>query len=191
MADNSIPVWVRLWLFVSGIVCTWDASFIVFRPHSLPGGKYSYLWKPYYLYIAVDKRYADLKDTFVYAQSLMNYAEVLLCFFTLIMNARNARSTATLAFTVNVMILWKTVLYMLQYTELCGGGAYHSHNDAFTTFLYLWLPNGIWITLPFLVVCRLWGRLSGSTAGRLERSSEEDIETSYNSGSAQKRKKNK
>jgi len=131
-----------------------------------------------------------MKDTFIYAVTLTSCAEALLGFLVLIMNARNARSTATLAFCVNLMILWKSVLYFLQYTELCGGGKYHSHNDAVTNFLYLRLPNLVWIIVPLLVVCRLWGRLSGGAADRLERSSDENIEISYNT-SAQKRKKNK
>jgi len=190
MSDNSIPIWIRLWLLVSGLVCTWDGTFIMFRPHSLPGGKLSFIWKPYSLYVAVDKRYADLEDPFVYAQSLMNFAEVFLCFLVLILNVGNSRSTARLAFSVSLMTLWKTVLYMLQYTELCGGGKYHSHNDAFTNFLYLWLPNGIWITLPLLVVCSLWGRLSGGDGGSPATSLGEDIEISRESNT-RRRKKNK
>jgi len=190
MSDNSIPGWIRLWLLVSGLVCTWDGTFIIFRPHSLPGGKYHSIWKPYSKYISVDKRYGDMEDPFVYAQSLMNFVEIFFCFLVLVMNARNARSTATLAFSVSLMTMWKTVLYLVQYTELCGGGKYHSHNDPFTNFLYLWLPSGIWIILPLLVVGRLWGRLSGSSSGRQEEKAGDDIETSYKSNS-RKAKKNR
>jgi len=164
--NYRIPLWTRLWFFATGIICTWDASFIIFRPHSLPGGKYSLFWKPYSIYVEVDKRYKDMTDPFVYAQSLMNYAEVVLGFAVLILNARNSKSTAALAFATSLMTLWKTVIYMLQYTDLCGGGHYHSHNDPLSNFLYLWLPNGIWITVPFLVVCSLWERISQGGTGR-------------------------
>jgi len=99
--------------------------------------------------------------------------EVILGFIVLILNARNSPRTAALAFTVSLMTLWKTVLYCLQYTDLCGGGTYHSHNDAFTNFLYLWLPNGIWVVVPFLVVCRLWGRVSRGAQGGVLRESDE------------------
>jgi hypothetical protein len=30
--------WVSWWLIISGIICTIDASFVLFRPRSLPGG---------------------------------------------------------------------------------------------------------------------------------------------------------
>jgi len=163
---NKLPLWTSVWLLVSAVVCTWDASFIILRPHSLPGGKYHSFWKPYAIYIEVDKRYKDMADPFVYAQSLMNYVEIFLCFLALILSARNAGSAAAVAVCESVMTSWKTVLYLLQYTELCGGGAYHAHNDALTSFLYLYLPSGIWIVLPVAVVARLWGRIAqGKGAG--------------------------
>jgi len=162
--SNGIPLWIRVWLFITGVICTWDATFILFRPHSLPGGKYSLFWKPYSIYVAVDKRYGDLKDPFVYAQSLLNLVEVVMGFIALLLHVRNSRHTAAVALSVSLLTFWKTTLYMLQYTDLCGGGHYHSHNDAFTNFLYLWLPNGIWMVVPFLSVCRLWGRITRGTS---------------------------
>jgi len=162
-ATDGLPLWVRLWLLVSGLVCTWDATFILFRPHSLPGGKYHHLWKPYSIYVEVDKRYKDMGDPFVVAQSLMNLAEVVLCFVALTLPLFKAgRSTLLVTYSVSLMTLWKTVLYMLQYTELCGGGMYHSQNNAWTNFLYLWLPNGIWIFIPAAVCIRLAPGLLGS-----------------------------
>ena len=43
---NKLPMWTRVWLFLSAVICTWDATFIILRPHSLPGGKYHQFWKP-------------------------------------------------------------------------------------------------------------------------------------------------
>ena len=59
----------------------------------------------------------------------------------------------------SAMTFWKTVLYMLQYTDLCGGGEYNRQNDLFNTVLFLWIPNGIWILVPFIVIVVLWNRI--------------------------------
>ena len=69
--------------------------------------------------------------------------------------------TAPLAFTAAVMIWWKTVLYMLQYVSWVGGrgSEYHAHNDLWHSVVILWLPNAVWILVPFLVMVRLWSRL--------------------------------
>ena len=44
--QRSLPSWVVFWLFVTGVVCTIDALFIILRPHTLPDGKWNYLVKP-------------------------------------------------------------------------------------------------------------------------------------------------
>ena len=54
------------------------------------------------------------------------------------------------AFMVSTMTFAKTVLYFLLSTSLCGGEHYVNHNDWKTTILLYFLPNGIWIIIPFL-----------------------------------------
>ena len=45
-AVRNVPFWVAVWLALSSIVCTIDALFILLRPHTLPGGKWNYLFRP-------------------------------------------------------------------------------------------------------------------------------------------------
>ncbi len=42
----GIPLWIKLWLLVSLPVVVWDATFILFRPQSLPGGELHHIWQP-------------------------------------------------------------------------------------------------------------------------------------------------
>lgn len=41
---GRLPGWILGWMYTNALICTWDASFIMFRPHSLPGGAYSWIW---------------------------------------------------------------------------------------------------------------------------------------------------
>jgi len=44
--------------------------------------------------------------------------------------------------------LWKTILYLMQYFEFCGGGHMVAHLT-WSHFLFLLLiPSGIWVVFP-------------------------------------------
>ncbi|XP_052280209.1 uncharacterized protein LOC127877923 isoform X2 [Dreissena polymorpha] len=75
---NHMPPWMVIWFCITAIICTSDASFIVFRPHTLPGGIAHNLFFFYKYYIYTDRRYNDMQDSYVLTQSLMNYVEVIL-----------------------------------------------------------------------------------------------------------------
>ncbi|XP_073252581.1 uncharacterized protein [Porites lutea] len=92
MMRQNLPSWVAFWLLLSSIICAIDAFFVLLRPHTLPGGKWNYLFKPYNIYIQVDARYKDLKDAFVIGQSWMNIVEVCLNIVTFILPMRHVAS---------------------------------------------------------------------------------------------------
>lgn len=146
----NLPRWVAIWLVISAIICTLDALFIILRPSTLPGGKWNYIFQPYNLYIQVDLRYVDLKDTFVKGVSLMNLVEVFLSFITVAIHISGKAGLSVLfAFMVSTMTFSKTVMYFLVSTPLCGGQHFVNHDDwRKTIFLYI-IPNGIWIVVPF------------------------------------------
>lgn len=151
MAGRNLPFWVAVWLLISSILVTIDALFVILRPRTLPGGKWNYLFPHYNIYIHVDKRYADLNDTFNYGQSFMNLAEMCLNIIALIMyNKGKVGLSVLVAFMVSTMTFSKTVFYFLVSSELCGGQHFVNHNDwKSAVFLYI-IPNGIWIVVPFL-----------------------------------------
>ena len=57
-----------------------------------------------------------------------------------------------IGFLVSAWTFWKTLLYSLQYTELCNGGHRLSHIDRGTTFLMYIIPNGLWLVFPFILM---------------------------------------
>ena len=42
--SHQLPQWILVWFLVTAVVCTWDASFIMCRPYSLPGGSLAWIW---------------------------------------------------------------------------------------------------------------------------------------------------
>lgn len=151
MAGRILPFWVAVWLFISSIIVTIDALFVLLRPHSLPDGKWNFLFEPYNIFIEVDPRYKDLKDTFVIGQSFMNLLEMCLNIVILMMqNSSKSGLAVLLAFMVSTMTLSKTVFYFLVSSKLCGGHHFLSHNDWRTVIFLFIVPNGIWIVLPLL-----------------------------------------
>lgn len=55
MAGRILPFWVAVWLVISSIVVTIDALFVLLRPHTLPDGKWNFLFEPckYFLHLLI------------------------------------------------------------------------------------------------------------------------------------------
>ncbi|EEH39614.2 hypothetical protein PAAG_01803 [Paracoccidioides lutzii Pb01] len=70
---------VTPWLCLSIPFVLWDASYVLCRPHSMPGGKLHYLWTPYGLYGKIDYIYGwpawSNGNGFTSAQVIMNLVE--------------------------------------------------------------------------------------------------------------------
>ena len=43
---RNLPFLVVLWLGITSVVCIMDALFVLLRPHTLPGGKWNYFFRP-------------------------------------------------------------------------------------------------------------------------------------------------
>lgn len=160
----SLPKLVLGWISVSSLLVVWDAAFVLLRPRTLVGGDLHYLFSPYALYIEVDRLYGDLEDKFVVAQSLMNLLEVGLALIGLFWYVRSSKAASCarwcgslLMLIAQSMTLGKTVLYIgLDWMQ---GWKHTAHNDT-VTFLSLYLlPNGMWIWMPAVVICSIFGRV--------------------------------
>ncbi|XP_077870497.1 uncharacterized protein LOC144364063 [Saccoglossus kowalevskii] len=161
MGTSSIlPGWMKFWFLSSAVIQAWDASFIFLRPHSLPGGKFHTLWKPYSLYIDIDLRYKDMDDSFGLAQSLLNYGEVVLLLVALFMNYRNHACTLVTSFTVCTMTFWKTTLYFTMYLPFIGDPSMIGTSDSFKQLFLFYLPNGVWLLVPALCLVYLGDKLA-------------------------------
>lgn len=170
MAFSHTPTAATLlWLLVSLPLVTWDAAYVLLRPHSMPGGfLHSPLWVPYALYGEVDHVYGfkawNAGDGFNGAQSSLNVMETLLYLAYVLIWYRNkdARGTVrgpkaaravVLAYTAAVMTVSKTVLYWLN--EYYSGFDNIGHNSALR-LVFLWIiPNGAWLIVPTVTI--IWG----------------------------------
>ncbi|KAL4871513.1 hypothetical protein BDV12DRAFT_23503 [Aspergillus spectabilis] len=70
---------VTLWLLVSIPLILWDSGYVLFRPHSMPGGKWHSFWSGYAWYGTVDYIYGwpayNAQNGFTAAQTVMNLIE--------------------------------------------------------------------------------------------------------------------
>lgn len=158
----GLPGWLVGWFLVASPIVLYDATFLLLRPRTLPGGDLNWLWRLYDLYITVDKRYGDMADTFNIAQAWLNYVEVILSLLAVWLHWRRDGRSVPLAFLALAFTFWKTTIYMLQYTEACGGGAYHKHNDLFALIFLFIVPNCFWLAVPLLGLSSLWSTLCQS-----------------------------
>ncbi|KAL1932158.1 hypothetical protein VTP01DRAFT_9214 [Rhizomucor pusillus] len=167
--DFSAPVWIKGWFLISSLLVLWDAGYCLARPHSMEGGKWNFLWRPYILYGKVDTFYGTVaweeQDGFTSAQAFMNLVETALNFLYLYLGSTLPLSRIgqvnLVGFSAAILTVAKTVLYWL--TEYYSGMRHTGHND-WQTYIFLWvIPNGAWIILPSaiaLVLGRdLWQRL--------------------------------
>lgn len=157
---HHLPVWIVVWFYITAVICTWDASFIMCRPYSMPGQSMAWIWYFYKYYVTVDQRYSDIGDAYVYAQSLLNYAEVVLNIIAIVMHYRQSKHTIPTAFMVNVMTMWKTVLYFLMFSDLCTGSEYRRGNTLFQEVFIMVIPNIVWIFVPTAAMVQLWGHIT-------------------------------
>ncbi|KAJ5636534.1 uncharacterized protein N7484_009847 [Penicillium longicatenatum] len=79
---HTPSVALTLWLVFSVPLVIWDASYVLLRPHSMPGGRlHSPLWTPYALYGKIDYIYGwpafNARNGFTAAQTALNVVETL------------------------------------------------------------------------------------------------------------------
>ena len=68
-------------------------------------------------------------------------------------------------FAVSTMTFWKTVIYMIQYFEFCGGGHLVQHLNWQQYLGLFMLPNGIWLVFPFYFMLNYGKKLNSVLNG--------------------------
>ncbi|CAF3974551.1 unnamed protein product [Adineta steineri] len=152
-----MPLWITEWAIVSSLICIWDATYVLTRPRSMAKGDLFHLFSPYATYITVDPLYGNLKNAFVIGQSWMNYVELTLALYAVILYHifKRKNSGCLLLLIASVMSCSKTVLYFIHdYYER----SLHPHDSPYEieTWQYLLLfiiPSSLWIIFPF---CCTW-----------------------------------
>jgi len=158
----TIPRFITIWILIAGLVVTWDAGYVLNRPHSMAGGYLFWLFQPYAKYITLDLLYGNTQNSFVVAQSWLNVLEILLGFFSLAMYHYSKSSTkknlaCLLLLITCVATFAKTVLYFCH--DIVDMGIHpDQHPKDISWFDYIMLfivPNIIWIVVPFSCIAHL------------------------------------
>ncbi|KZP32137.1 hypothetical protein FIBSPDRAFT_849119 [Athelia psychrophila] len=165
MGSVKTHSWISLWFAVTVPVILWDASYLFMRPRSMVGGDLHWIWKPYEIYQEIDYIYGVKAliegDGFPNAQSFLNIIET--AFNILYLYCAHVSSWAgapLIGFGAAVMTLSKTMLYGLQ--EYYCGGCSVGHNNLRDLVVYYFVPNGLWIVIPSLIVLSLGKDIAGA-----------------------------
>ncbi|ORX46068.1 hypothetical protein DM01DRAFT_1294125 [Hesseltinella vesiculosa] len=165
MPSLETPGWIRVWFLVSSLVVYWDATYCLFRPHSMEGGSLNFLWSPYNLYATVDYVYGlpalHARDGWTSAQASLNLVESTVNLLYLYLASQPAQynpgKVQLLGFSSVLLTLNKTILYLLN--EVFSGMKHTGHNDL-QTFIVLWvIPNGLWILVPSMIAIQFGRQL--------------------------------
>ncbi len=155
IVGEVFPLWVAVWLLISSLICTWDASFVLLRPQ---GSLDWPLYAPYQQYVQVDKLYGNLESSFVWSQSVMNIVEIGFNLYALVLRASgNQRKGAAVALFVSACTFSKTLLYHIM--EVSCNFCNTKQNDVRTLVALYLIPNGIWILVPGICCYILGTRL--------------------------------
>ncbi|KAG8905593.1 hypothetical protein FRB99_008591 [Tulasnella sp. 403] len=119
----------------------------------MPGGDLHWIWKPYEIYVKIDKIYGfealETKNGFTNAQSMLNVIESALNYLYVYLGTKHTMAPF-IGYSAALMTLSKTLLYWLQeyYCDYCSAG----HNS-FADLLQYWIiPNGLWVVFPAYIV---------------------------------------
>lgn len=148
---NTIPKWILCWLVISITIVSWDVSFLLMRPNSLPGGELFFIWEvPYLKYISVDHSYADMDNAFIKGQALMSIIEIFIAVAALIINGRgNIPTAAVLIFSSTLLTSAKTLLIFL--VEIMSDFENIGHNQTSEIVNIYLIPNAIWVIIPLII----------------------------------------
>uniref|UniRef100_A0AC35U513 EXPERA domain-containing protein n=1 Tax=Rhabditophanes sp. KR3021 TaxID=114890 RepID=A0AC35U513_9BILA len=160
--DRVLPRWIQYWNVISAILCTLDVIYTMLRPYTNRGGFLEYIYAPWQLYSDVDLRYATSNDLVTMATGRLMTIEILMCFICIYLDRVRSRHTVLTCFTANVLIFWKTLLYMVLYIRQPEGTpSYFAEGTTFWQILFVfWVADGIWCVIPFIVILQLWNRLA-------------------------------
>jgi hypothetical protein len=149
----SMPLWATAWAIIGSLVCLWDATYVLTRPRSMANGDLFYIFVPYAKYITLDPLYGNLENAFVIAQSYINYVELTLALFSVILyHILGRRNLGCLVLLVSSVMSWsKTVLY---FTHDYFERPLHPQKlpievETWEYFLLFILPSSLWIIFPF------------------------------------------
>ncbi|CAI5442066.1 unnamed protein product [Caenorhabditis angaria] len=159
-----LPLWVTIWLLASGVICLLDVIYTMFRPYtnSEKGFILNTLFYGWKLYSSVDVRYAKTNDIVTCSTGRVMLIEIALNFIAVFLAWKRSRHALLLAFTTSALVFWKTFWYLSLYiAPPAGNPPFFTNQYGYLGMtLIFWIPNGVWVVLPFCVMIALWNKLA-------------------------------
>jgi len=158
-----MPRWATAWAVIGSLICIWDATYVLTRPRSMANGDLFHIFFPYAKYITLDPLYGNLQNAFVIAQSYINYVELSLALFSVILyQFIGRRNLGCLILLVASVMTWsKTVLYFV-HDNFERSLHPHISPTKVETWEYIFLfivPSSLWIILPFACMWNIGGQI--------------------------------
>ena len=165
----GLSAFTIFWFLMSFVTVCIDAAFVLGRPGTLTTDQLPFtMWQ---LYAQHDRRYGDMKDAFVIAQSYVNFIEVGLQLLAVILHFTGARSAALcIAIAVSMATCLKTVLYGLM--EEFDGHKFTKHNSTVDLWTMVIIPSSFWVMIPIYVIINCMGKLQAKPAAAAKISDE-------------------
>ncbi|KAK9458991.1 uncharacterized protein V1516DRAFT_680645 [Lipomyces oligophaga] len=147
------------WLLIGAILVVWDATYLLFRPLSFPGGSLHWIWSPYEVYMEIDYVYGlpafEDGNGFATGQAIINLFESTMNFIFVYTSLFSSNKSLRLAgafigLTGAMSSFSKTVLYFL--TEYFSGWKYVGHNTTMDFYTLYILPSAPWIVFNLYAV---------------------------------------
>ena len=163
------PQWIAVWLAISTLICTWDASFVLNRETSIDSFN-NPIWMPYQDYVKVDQLYGKVNNDFVFSQSILNIVEICINILALyLLSKKEFKQASVTALVACAMTSSKTVLYHVMEYSACSEshgieGCNTNQNDSAKFWIMYILPNGVWIWVPMYACICLGKALSSGIA---------------------------
>ncbi|CAI5441362.1 unnamed protein product [Caenorhabditis angaria] len=161
---SVLPSWISWWLIFSGVVCTIDVLYTMNRPYTNDRSQpfHSFVFAGWHLYSNVDRQYRETNNLVTTTTGRVMLLECFLNFLAVGMANARSRHAILLAFTTNLMVWWKTVMYFTFFLNPPAGTEelFNQNYSYFQMFMIFWVPNGIWMVFPTLILIVLWNRLA-------------------------------
>ncbi|KAL3994975.1 Emopamil binding family protein [Acanthocheilonema viteae] len=157
----SMPRWIRIWLKISTVICSFDVAYTMLRPYTLRGNTLGTFYELWNIYSDVDLRYATTDDIVTMATGRLMIIEIILNIVALYLCRDHPRHAKLTAFLTNAFVFWKTLLYMTLFIAPPQGSVNYLAESAgiWKRFFIFWLPDLIWCFVPLAVLIHLWSDL--------------------------------
>jgi hypothetical protein len=161
------PLLLRVWFSIQLLVLTFDASFVLLRPHTFVDGVLGAFYPVFQQYAKIDTVYSDITNPFGWAMSTLVVLENVFLFYSFIIVylgsdiKKNIKTTTQFMQKSDYLTLCgicaqfnKTLFYLI--TDAYGGFKHISHNTQFDMITMFIIPNGIWVVVPIIIIFKYY-----------------------------------